>query len=130
MEEIQRAPHPGLLGRSAYTYLHLPIVAGVVLFAAGNELALIHPGERADLQTSIGIIAGAMLYLVGLGLLKHTLRGRWPPSHLVGLGLLAALGFVARSLPALGLATAGALVLVTVTIWESRDVTAREARVR
>ena len=68
MEEIQRAPHPGLLGRSAYTYLHLPIVAGVVLFAAGNELALIHPGERADLQTSIGIIAGAMLYLVGLGL--------------------------------------------------------------
>jgi hypothetical protein len=45
------------------------------------------------------LFAGAMLYLVGLGLFKHTLRGRWPPSHLVGLGLQAALGFVARSLP-------------------------------
>jgi low temperature requirement protein LtrA len=128
VEEIQRAPNPGRLGRNAYTYLHLPIVAGIVLFAAGNELALTHPGERADLQTSVGIIAGAMIYLVGLGLFKHTLRGRWQPSHLAGLALLAALSFVAHSLPALALATAGALVLVTVAIWESRDVTAREAR--
>jgi low temperature requirement protein LtrA len=105
-------------------------VAGIVLFAAGNELALIHPGERADPQTCIGIVAGAMIYLVGIGLFKHTLRGRWQLSHLAGLALLTALGFVARSLPALALAAAGALVLVTVAIWESRDVTAREARVR
>jgi low temperature requirement protein LtrA len=127
VEHIRRAPNPGRLGRNAYTYLHLPIVAGIVLFAAGNELALAHPGEPADFQTTVGILAGSMLYLLGVGLFKRTVRHRRLVSNLVGLGALLALWLVAPYLPALGLAAAGALVLVTVAIWETRILQSEEA---
>ncbi|HZL20358.1 MAG TPA: low temperature requirement protein A [Polyangia bacterium] len=122
VEQIRRAPNPGRLGRNAYTYLHLPIVAGIVLFAAGNELALAQPGERADFQTTVGILAGSMLYLVGVGLFKHSVRRRRLVSNMVGLGSLLALWLIARYLPALGLAAAGALVLATVAVWETRTL--------
>jgi low temperature requirement protein LtrA len=127
VEQIRRASNPGRLGRSAYTYLHLPIVAGIVLFAAGNELALAHPGEPADFQTTVGILAGSMLYLLGVGLFKRTVRRRRLVSNMVGLGALLTLWLLAGHLPALGLAAAGALVLVTVAIWETRTLRHQEA---
>ena len=35
---------PGGLARDAYTYLHLPIVAGVIAVAVADELLIAHPG--------------------------------------------------------------------------------------
>jgi low temperature requirement protein LtrA len=122
VEQIRRAPNPGRLGRNAYTYLHLPIVAGIVLFAAGNELALLHPGQPAEFQTTVGILAGSMLYLAGVGLFKHAVRRRRLMSNVAGLSVLLALWPMAGHLPALGLAAAGALVLVTVALWETRTL--------
>src|ERR671913_1663183 len=37
---------PGRLGRSAYTYFHLPMVAGIIAVAAADELAVAHPVEH------------------------------------------------------------------------------------
>ena len=34
---------PGRLGRSAYTYFHIPMVAGIIVTAVGDELAIAHP---------------------------------------------------------------------------------------
>ena len=37
----------GRLGRFAYTYLHIPMVAGIIVTAVGDELAIAHPfGSR------------------------------------------------------------------------------------
>ena len=38
---------PGRLARDAYTYLHLPIVAGVIVTAVGDELLIAHPARRS-----------------------------------------------------------------------------------
>ena len=38
---------PGRLARDAYTYLHLPIIAGIIATAVGNDLLIAHPHERA-----------------------------------------------------------------------------------
>ena len=35
----------GQIGRDIYTYLHLPIVAGIVLVAVGDELVIAHPTD-------------------------------------------------------------------------------------
>src|SRR5215204_4532223 len=38
---------PGRLARSAYTYFHIPMVAGIIAVAAADELTVTHPGDRA-----------------------------------------------------------------------------------
>jgi low temperature requirement protein LtrA len=50
-ELISRSSEPGRLARLAYTYLHMPIVAGIILSAVADELVLTHP---AVIPTSDG----------------------------------------------------------------------------
>src|SRR5262249_34904022 len=40
---IASVPDPGRLGRWAYSYFHLPIVAGIIVVAAADELTIAHP---------------------------------------------------------------------------------------
>jgi low temperature requirement protein LtrA len=56
----------GQIGRDIYTYLHLPIVAGIVLVAVADELVIAHPAD--DLQGGGALVAlgGPALFLVGL----------------------------------------------------------------
>jgi low temperature requirement protein LtrA len=57
---------PGQVGRDAYTYLHIPIVAGILLTAVADELVIAHPGD--DLTTAGALVAlgGPALYLLGV----------------------------------------------------------------
>ena len=50
-ELISRSSEPGRLARLAYTYLHMPIVAGIILSAVADELVLKHPADHSDLKT-------------------------------------------------------------------------------
>jgi low temperature requirement protein LtrA len=42
-EQISKSSEPGRLARLAYTYLHMPIVAGIIVAAVADELVLKHP---------------------------------------------------------------------------------------
>jgi low temperature requirement protein LtrA len=53
------------LALHAYSYLHLPILAGVVLFALGLKTTLDHVGEALDAVPAVGLCGGAALYLLG-----------------------------------------------------------------
>jgi low temperature requirement protein LtrA len=53
------------LALHAYGYLHLPIVAGTVLFALGLKTTLGDVGEDLDTVPAVGLCAGAALYLLG-----------------------------------------------------------------
>ena len=48
-EQISRSSEPGRLARLAYTYLHMPIVAGIIVSAVADELVLKHPHGHSDL---------------------------------------------------------------------------------
>ena len=67
--------NPGRLARLAYTYLHMPIVAGIIVAAVGDELVLAHPAGHSDAKTVIGVVGGPLLFLVGTILFKHAIRG-------------------------------------------------------
>jgi low temperature requirement protein LtrA len=127
---ISQAADPGRQARLAYTYLHLPIVAGIIVGAVGDELVLAHP-EHADDAGITAILAGPALFILGTALFKWaTHTRRWPPlSHLVGLALLAALAVPAfgHAFSALGLGIACAAVLVLVAGWEHVAVRRRGA---
>jgi low temperature requirement protein LtrA len=119
VERITRAADPGRLGRLAYTYLHLPIVAGIILCAVGDELVLAHPMGHGDARTVAGVVGGPLAYLIGVVLFKHAVRGWYQLSHLVGIGALVALSAAGGFFSPLVLTLASTAVMVIVAAWET-----------
>jgi low temperature requirement protein LtrA len=117
---ITASADPGRLARLAYTYLHIVLVAGIIVSAVGDELILAHPWAEAEASMRVVLIGGPALYLIGNILFKRATASRMVLSHFVGLGLLACLGLAA--LPPLPLGAASTLVLVLVASWETRSL--------
>lgn len=120
-QRIVHGGDPGRAARLGYTYLHLPVVAGIIGCAVADELVLAHP-DHATTAALVALLGGPALYLLGVGGFKWSATGRARPplSHLVGLALLAGLAWPAslHLLSALGVAAATAAVLVVVAVWE------------
>src|ERR671914_2045272 len=60
------AEERGQIGRDIYTYLHLPIVAGIVLVAVGDELAIAHPTDDLHDGGALVALGGPALFLAGV----------------------------------------------------------------
>jgi low temperature requirement protein LtrA len=60
------AEERGQIGRDIYTYLHLPIVAGIVLVAVGDELVIAHPADDLHGAGALVALGGPALFLAGL----------------------------------------------------------------
>ena len=118
---------PGRIGRSGYTYLHIMIVAGIIVAAVADELVLHHPGGHTDTKTAAVILGGPALYLLGNGLFKWLSAPYFPLSHIVGLGLLALLVPVAIAAPPLLLSALATAALIVVVAWEWLSLRPREA---
>jgi low temperature requirement protein LtrA len=118
-EQISKSSEPGRLGRLAYTYLHLPIVAGIILSAVADELVLQHPAGHSDPTTVLSAIGGPLLFLVGTILFKHTIRGWLQLSHGVGIVGLAILAWFAGELSPLMLSILTTVIMIMVAAWET-----------
>jgi low temperature requirement protein LtrA len=118
-EMISKSAESGRVARLAYTYLHMPIVAGIILTAVADELVLKHPNGHSDLKTVVSAVGGPVLFLVGTILFKHTVRGFLQLSHGVGIIAFAALAFFASDLSPVMLSALTTAILVTVAAWES-----------
>ena len=119
---IEHHAVPGLIARQAFTYWHIPIVAGIVLLAVVDELVLAHPFEHSDPAFILLVCGGMGLFVWGNMAFKRISSGNpWNPlSHEAGLGLaagIAAWGLLAEP-PRLALALASTAALVAVALWE------------
>lgn len=115
---IAHSDDPGRLARVAYTYIHLLIVAGIIVSAVSDEMLLTHPDGHVDSKTLVAFLGGPALYLTGNALFKWTTAGRVPLSHLVGLALVALLIPAGEALSPLLLGIAVMLIFVLVAVWE------------
>ena len=119
---MSRSGDPGRQARAAYTFLHIPIIAGIIASAVADEVVLAHPDHATDAGIAV-ILGGSVCYLVGTGWFKWVTNDRRAPplSHLVGLLLLALLVWPALGhlMTPLQLAAATVAVLAMVAIWES-----------
>ena len=119
---ITHSNDPGRLARLGYTYLHLPIVAGIIICAVGDEIMLLHPGHATAPAIAV-LIGGPAVFLAGATLFKWVTNFRRTPplSHLAGLALLAVLPWFAHELhaSALQIGAAATAVLLIVAVWES-----------
>ena len=103
------------LARDSYAYLHLPIIAGVVLFAFGLETTLHDVGDPLDIVAAVALCGGTALYLLGhiafLFRATHYLFRR----RTIGAAILLLFLPVAVAIPALGsLAVVGAVCCLVV----------------
>lgn len=118
-ELISRSAESGRVARSAYTYLHMPIVAGIILSAVADEIVLKHPSGHTDLKTALTTIGGPLVFLVGTILFKFDIRGFLQFSHCAGIIALLGLGWFAADLSPLLLSLLTTALLAIVAIWES-----------
>ena len=118
-EMISKSAESGRVARLAYTYLHMPIVAGIILSAVANEVVLKHPGGHSDHRTLFSAVGGPLLFLVGTILFKHAIRGFFQLSHIAGIAALLVLGWFAADMSPLMLSIVTTALLIVVAIWES-----------
>ena len=73
-ERRLRAAKPGreqnTMARDSYSYLHLLLMAGVVLVALGSKKVLAHTDEPLKTLPAIALCGGLALYLAGLVLFR------------------------------------------------------------
>jgi len=116
---IAGSSDPGRVARLSYTYLHLPLVAGIIVAAVGDELVLAHPTGRTDAKTAAVLLGAPALYLIGNLMFKRATAGSPAFSHIVGLGLLVLLIPVSMVVQPLTFGAATTAVLVLVAAWET-----------
>ena len=104
-----------VLARDLYSYLHMPMVAGIVLFALGLEITLAHGNEPLELIPAIGLCGGLALYFASHVALRLRTTGGWGhgrPLATVVLIALIPLATQVQAIVALALVAAACAALI------------------
>ena len=118
-EVIASSEDPGRLGRSAYTYFHMPMIAGIIAIAAADELTVAHPGEPGTLASITLTLGGTALFVAGQAFFKWAVFGVVPCSRAVAVAALMALIPVGFAMPTLALSGAAGLIVVGLAVWDA-----------
>jgi low temperature requirement protein LtrA len=116
------------IGRDSYSYLHLPMVAGIILLAVGLKKTLGDVGDPLKLVPATAMLGGVALYLLAHVAFRLRNLGTLNRRRLACAIVLAALIPVAIEVPAL--VTLGILTAVLVALIAYEAVRFAEARDR
>jgi low temperature requirement protein LtrA len=118
------------MARDSYSYLHLPMVAGIVLVALGMKKTLEHVEDPLKLVPAVALLGGAALYLAA-----HV-AFRWRNLHtvnrqrLLGALVLVALVPAATELPSLAILAILAAALTALITYEAVRFAEARDRIR
>jgi low temperature requirement protein LtrA len=118
---MAQSDDPGRLARDAYTYLHLPIVAGIIAAAVGDDLLLAAPRDPLTTAGIAMVLGGPALYLLGESLFRLRMTATINPRRLVAVAVLVGLAALAPHVSALALAAlvCGLLAALALTEWRA-----------
>jgi low temperature requirement protein LtrA len=115
------------MAAESFTFLHLPMVAGIVIFGFGVKVTLVDVSAHLASVPASALTGGVALYFLALSLLKRRNIGSFNWPRLTAAAILAVLAPVATHLPALlslGLVALVSCCLVAYEFWryaEARD---------
>lgn len=123
------------MARDAYSFLHLPLVAGIVLLALGLKKVLEHVGDAGSHSLTdplkgvalAALVGGVVLYLLAHVAFQLRTSERRSRARLVVALLLAPLG---GALPALGTLALLTALLIALVAYESVHDAAERDRTR
>jgi low temperature requirement protein LtrA len=109
------------LVRDAFTYLHLPIVAGIVVVAVANELVIAHPDEELAGRELLALAAGPILFLLGSAAAVLRVLRTLPRRRVAAAAAVAGVALLGAALPALATWSLALAVLALVVLVEARE---------
>ncbi|MFC4911093.1 low temperature requirement protein A [Actinomadura gamaensis] len=119
-ERIAGSDDPGRLGRSAYTFMHIPMVAGIIVGAVADEMVIAHPSGHVSGGMIAVALGGPALFVAGHALFKRVVFGHFTTARVVTIIALGAVGLVAGRLTPLTLGFATTLVIAALALWDVR----------
>jgi low temperature requirement protein LtrA len=125
---LAEAENRTLLARDAYTYLHVVIVAGILLAAVGDEIVIAHPTEELTDAELAAVVCGPALYLLAHVALRLRMSATISPRRLAAAIACLAVGGIGTFVPAL--VVAGLLFSVLVTVIVADQIAAARRRGR
>jgi low temperature requirement protein LtrA len=123
---FESSSDPGWLGLIAYTYLHILMVAGIIVTAVGDELVIAHPFGHVTPDIEATVLGGPALFLAGHLLFKHAVFGDWSISRLAAIALLGIVAVMGRDWSPLSLSIAALLIIAAVSWQDIRTHRARQ----
>jgi low temperature requirement protein LtrA len=118
------------LARDAYSYLHFPLIAGIVLLALGLKETLAGTGEELETVPAIALCCGPALYLAGQIAFRERVLGTFSPHRAFAAVILLALIPLALGADALVALAVVSAVLAALIAYEAVRFREQRARVR
>ena len=126
---LDEADNRTAIGRDLFTYGHIPIIAGIILCAVGDEIILAHPKDYLHTPELIAVTAGPTLYLLSFVPIRWKLTDGLPWRRITGAVACVGIGIFAYFTHPPALVTAGLLLLALIGViaheyffrWNERD---------
>ena len=103
----------GRLARDAYSIAHLPMVAGVILFAVGTEELLAHPEMSLDDASRWAFAGGLMLFIASQSIMARRFTGALTWERFAFVGFLGIAGMAFGGLSGAALVAVVCLAMLT-----------------
>jgi low temperature requirement protein LtrA len=107
------------IARDSFSYLHFPMVAGIVLVALGLKKTLEHVGDPLETVPAVAMLGGAGLYLIAHVAFRWRNVHRFSVQRVVTTVALAAFVPVALEIPALATLAVLAAALSVLIAYET-----------
>ena len=118
------------IARDSFSYLHFPMVAGIVLLALGLKQTLAHVDDPLEIVPASALLGGTAIYLLAHVAFRLRNVHRFSADRLVCAALLVALVPAAIELPALATLAVVAALLAAVIAYERVRFAELRARLR
>ena len=118
------------IARDSFSYLHFPMVAGIVLLALGLKKTLEHVEDPLKLVPAAALLGGAAIYLLAHVAFRWRNVHRFSWQRLIAAAVLVALVPAAVELPALATLAILSAVLMAVIVYETRRFAELRDRLR
>ena len=106
------------VARDSFSYLHLPMVAGIVLIALGVKKTLAHTGHELTTVAASALLGGAAIYLLAHVAFRWRNVHRFSSQRLIAAAACGALLPLAVAVPALAAMGMLAAVLAVLVFYE------------
>jgi low temperature requirement protein LtrA len=118
------------VARDSFSYLHLPMVAGIVLLALGLKKTLEHVDDPLKPVPAVALLGGIALYLLAHVAFRWRNVHRFSVQRVVCAAVLVAFIPAAEELPALVTLAFAAAALVAVIVYETLHFAELRERLR
>lgn len=117
-DKAEETSAPETVAHGLFTYGHLPVVAGIILTAVGEDFSLSHPEEQSSINNTLAILGGPALFLAGNIWLKIATAQKPPLSHIAGVVILILATALLSTQQNFTLQMVSTATLLMVALWE------------